>query len=510
MEKPFDPTIPLLLPHETMYKIQIGSKLFEISGASLSSDGPSYFTECFSLKHQQRQRNEENSQYENDYGGSKSPSATLGSSTSNKVLFIDRSADIFELIYRHLQGYFVDIKDEVQFTMLYSDAMYYNLPRLRCMLKEYEYYFANISGKTFKIAKSLFSRNGDSPNYFSMTSGAMYADTENLFLTKKLIRPPPQSAPYISRSAPFFSDILQLLGGAELHMDDKKRESLIKECRYYRFLNLEQRLINCHITYNPLTNREDISLSLHDINRKKLAFPVDRQAKCSTVSSTNENSRESTVCRIEENDCGGANDSDTNSNSEPSLKKIKIEPKDSSRKEHIWRICTYKRPYLDEFARDLAFQINSMEVTLILNKKNKTIHVALMNQTAHQFESVFSPALQQLSISLAKLKITLPPSDDSQKRISYLVLPACISICDLTVNGANCPNLGSIVSDGSGKEQVIDFTNIPNISYCSGKKLHLSKSLWRLGANNGQVMMIALKARAFSGTKEYAKLMDFL
>lgn len=33
--------IPLILPHERVFPIQIGSELFKLSGASLSSDGES-------------------------------------------------------------------------------------------------------------------------------------------------------------------------------------------------------------------------------------------------------------------------------------------------------------------------------------------------------------------------------------------------------------------------------------------------------------------------------------
>lgn len=34
--------IPLILPHERVFPIQIGSELFKLSGASLSSDGESW------------------------------------------------------------------------------------------------------------------------------------------------------------------------------------------------------------------------------------------------------------------------------------------------------------------------------------------------------------------------------------------------------------------------------------------------------------------------------------
>lgn len=507
MEQPFDPTIPVLLPHEAMYKIQVGSKLFEISGASLSSDGPSYFTECFSKQHSKRQQSGYKSSCEDRDSAGASPSEKC---MANNVLFIDRSAEVFEIIYKHLQGYFVDIKDEVQYTMLYADAMYYNLPRLRCILKEYEYYFANINGTTFKVAKNLFCRNGDSPNYFVMTYAALYADVEQVFLSKKLIRPPPQSAPYLSRSPEFFQEILNLLGGAAFDLDDTRREALIKECRYYRFLNLEQRLIKCRIKYNPLTKSEDILLSLQDINKKKLEFPACEGAKeCYPAI---EASQIETPGKMTEGQCEVESDSSSRSCSQPAPKRIKISHYGSDTVKYYWHICTYKRPYLDEHARDLIFQIDSMESILIFNKRNKIIHVALTNETARQFESVFQPVLSQIGIDLSKFKVVIKHGENTEhdgKHLNCLVLPACISICDLRVNSIACPNIASVISDKI-TEQVIDFTNMQNLSYCPGKKLYLVKSLWKLGVNNGKIMMIALRAEAFHGTKEYSRQIEYL
>ena len=40
--------IPMVLPHERVFPIQIGSDLFKLSGASISSDGRPFFF-CFLL-----------------------------------------------------------------------------------------------------------------------------------------------------------------------------------------------------------------------------------------------------------------------------------------------------------------------------------------------------------------------------------------------------------------------------------------------------------------------------
>lgn len=262
----FDPNIPQILPHENMYKIQIGSTLFKISGASLSSDGPSYFTNFFTKL--------EANAIESGSGSEES------SGTCQTILFIDRSAEIFELIYQHLQGYYIDIKDEVQYTMLIADSLYYNLPRLRKILRDSEYYYTKIGDVSFKLPKSLFDRDGDRHNYFYITTDTLYVNVERVIISRKLIRPPPHSYSFVPRSPHLFKQIFQLLGGAKQTMDDNLRQSLIKECRYYRLQNLEQQLVKCALLADPVTGRDEIWIKLDDISKKGLLLehPDEKQA----------------------------------------------------------------------------------------------------------------------------------------------------------------------------------------------------------------------------------------
>lgn len=71
---------PVLQP-EKVFPIQIGSEVFRLSGASISSDSPSYFTQFFE---EQLRNNEDGS--------------------SIRPLYIDRDPDTFRDIARHLQG----------------------------------------------------------------------------------------------------------------------------------------------------------------------------------------------------------------------------------------------------------------------------------------------------------------------------------------------------------------------------------------------------------------------
>lgn len=123
--KEFDVEIPKVLPHSRVYQIQVGSKLFKLSGASLSSDSPSYFTEYFSKQDNQ-----------------------------SKVLYIDRSPEVFEYISKHLQGYYIQVDDPELNTYLASDAFYFGLMRLTEILTK-DYYYIRVGNLPFKVPKSI-------------------------------------------------------------------------------------------------------------------------------------------------------------------------------------------------------------------------------------------------------------------------------------------------------------------------------------------------------------------
>lgn len=453
----FNPAIPCLLPAESMYLIQVGSRLFKVSGASLSSDGPSYFTEKFTREPQE----------------------------NGEVLFIDRSAETFELIYAHLQGYAVNVRDEVQFTMLVSDAMYYNLPRLRKALREYDYLFANVSGRTFKIPRSLFRRPGDEFNYFTLTADRAYADLETVFIDQQLLRPPPQQPLYVPRSAELLEALLLWLGGASTELDECRRGSLVAEARYYRLLNLEQRLLKAKIAYNPLTGDEFITMRLRDLRQGRFEFPfvtLQHGACC-------EDSM--------------AEGTPSNGDSSPQLKRLKPNscPEKPAPK---WKFASYKRPHLDEKARELVFQIDRADCTLVFNRRSKIIHLLMTSASALLFQTLFEKPLHEVGIE-AKRYLVKGTEGDPQ-----YALPACVSLAEFTVNGMKCPNITRMVADGNCEERVIDFTNMDKVSCCTGMQLHLTQSLWKLGVDDRGLILVALKATAVAGTKEYCRTLDYV
>lgn len=235
-----DPKIPTVLPHDKVYTIQVGYKMFRLSGASLLSDAPSYFTAFFG-----QDQNED------------------------KVLFIDRSPTVFDKIYSHLQGYHISSDSELEYLYLVLDAYYFCLRRLQQVMID-ESPFATIGPQTFRLPRSLLSLSGNYPNYFLMHYETLLTDNKRLIVSKQMIRPPPQRAVGVANRSPLlFADLLEVLRGNHLVIrDDEHRELLVKECRYYRFLELEQRILKHRIIHNPYSAAEEIVLELGNISQK--------------------------------------------------------------------------------------------------------------------------------------------------------------------------------------------------------------------------------------------------
>ncbi|KAG6014730.1 hypothetical protein E4U41_004779, partial [Claviceps citrina] len=102
--------IPPILPHEGVFPIQIGGHLFRLSGASLSSDAPSYFSQYFvcqmeEQQQQQQQRGRRRQVVED----------AAGAAGAVRTLYIDRDPETFRDIALHLQGYRVRPRDGTHF-----------------------------------------------------------------------------------------------------------------------------------------------------------------------------------------------------------------------------------------------------------------------------------------------------------------------------------------------------------------------------------------------------------
>ncbi|KAK0912480.1 hypothetical protein LTR02_002864 [Friedmanniomyces endolithicus] len=254
-----EPPAPLVLPARKVFPIQIGDKLFRLSGASISSDAPSYFSQFFEEQLRQSE-----------------------SSDNVRTLYIDRDPATFEDISLHLQGYHIEPKDGPHFVKLFADAQFFSLPRLTAQLFASPIYI-RIGDVEFQIPRDLFSNPGDSPNYFSLGFAIFFTTPTEVFPglnQRTLLRPPsilPPSVP--NRSAKTFADLLHLLKGypVEIRSEDHRTE-LLRDVRYFHLKGLEQRLIPHTISYNLARKQSEILVRLEDIRQSGVSFVSDGAA----------------------------------------------------------------------------------------------------------------------------------------------------------------------------------------------------------------------------------------
>ncbi|KAK4545193.1 hypothetical protein LTR36_003372 [Oleoguttula mirabilis] len=258
-----DPSTPVVLPARKVFPIQIGDKLFRLSGASISSDAPSYFSQFFE---EQLRQNE--------------------GADSVRTLYIDRDPATFEDISLHLQGYHIEPKDGPHFVKLFADAQFFSLPRLTAQLFSSTIYI-RIGNSEFQIPRDLFSNPGDSPNYFSLGFAIFFTTPTEVFpglSQRTLLRPPsilPPSVP--NRSARTFADLLHILKGYPVEIrSEEHRIELLRDARYFHLKGLEQRLIPHQIAYNLARKTSEIMVRLEDIRQSGVSYVADGGGLSST------------------------------------------------------------------------------------------------------------------------------------------------------------------------------------------------------------------------------------
>ncbi|KAG6008542.1 hypothetical protein E4U21_004382 [Claviceps maximensis] len=257
--------IPYILPRERVFPIQIGCELFKLSGASLSSDAPSYFSQYFVC---QMKRVEET-------GGED------GNAAAVRTLYIDRDPETFRDIALHLQGYHVKPRDGTHFVRLFADAQFYSLPKLISQLYE-ENIFISIGHREFQIPREVLTDPRNSPNYFSLGFAFFFSRPDSLFpgLEREgLLRPPsilPPSVP--NRSADTFAELLRLLRGYEVRVrDEAHRQELLRDARYFHFKGLEQQLLPHHLCYNSFQGYSEITMRLENVQKSGISIVYEQE-----------------------------------------------------------------------------------------------------------------------------------------------------------------------------------------------------------------------------------------
>ncbi|KAI9732826.1 MAG: hypothetical protein M1834_003764 [Cirrosporium novae-zelandiae] len=241
------------LPPEKVFPIQIGSKLFRLSGASIASDAPSYFSKFFEV--QLRDADE---------------------GAGVRTLYIDRDPITFQDIAQHLQGYHICPRDGTHFVKIFADAQFYSLPRLISQLYD-SAICMRIGDRDFCIPKDIFSSPGDSPNFFSLGFAVFFSTPSEVFPGLNnygLLRPPSILPPEVpNRSADVFAQLLHMLRGYPVQIkNEDHRKELLRDCRYFHLRGLEQKLIAHAIEYNPFRRVEEITIHLEDVRQSGLSI----------------------------------------------------------------------------------------------------------------------------------------------------------------------------------------------------------------------------------------------
>ncbi|KAF2222465.1 hypothetical protein BDZ85DRAFT_263711 [Elsinoe ampelina] len=244
---------PMVLPARLVFPIQTGSELFRLSGASISSDAPSYFSQFFEAQLKNGTKPED-----------------------IRTLYIDRDPETFRDISLHLQGYHIEPRDGTHFVRLYADATFFSLPRLTEQLFK-STIFIRVGEEEFKVPREIFNNPGDTPNYFSLGFAAFFTQPGNAFpgLEKEsLLRPPSILPPQVTgRSAHVFRDLIHVLKGYDLRVrDEEHRAELLRDARYFHLKGLEQRLIAHQIIHNSSSNRKEIILRLDDLRPSGVGY----------------------------------------------------------------------------------------------------------------------------------------------------------------------------------------------------------------------------------------------
>ncbi|KAF2469860.1 uncharacterized protein BDR25DRAFT_334765 [Lindgomyces ingoldianus] len=320
------------LPSGKVFPIQIGSELFRLSGASISSDAPSYFSHFFG------------EQLHNN----------LGRAGDLRTLYIDRDPDTFRDIALHLQGYHVKPRDGEHFVRLFADAQFYSLPRLTKSLFSTDI-FIRIGDTPFQIPRDLFSSPGDSPNYFSLGFAHFFSTPSEVFPgldRNALLRPPMILPPAVpSRSGETFAELIKVLQGYDIEIrNEKHRAELLRDARYFHLKGLEQKLIPCDISYNLKRNRSEILIRLEDIRQSGVSFTPDGPPSNSNSGSTSSTSASATAL-----------------SPAPGNISKPTSPSPSLQSSHHPRSGTvsYARPYTDDHANTntLILEISAQEST---------------------------------------------------------------------------------------------------------------------------------------------------
>jgi len=336
------------LPERMVFPIQVGTELFRFSGASISSDAPSYFSRFF----------------EDQINNGVAPSEV-------RTLYIDRDPVTFRDISLHLQGYRVEPRDSVQYTRLFADAHWFGLPRLKAQL-ETSPIFVRVGDEEVQMSRDLFKGPGNSPNYFTLGFSFFFTHPTDVFpglRPSSLLRPPPITPPKVEgRSAKVLREIIDALKGYPVRIrNEDHRNELLRDVRYYHFRGLEQQLIRHDLSYCRLRGRHEITIKLDDVKLEgfghRPATQWDDLDEPNSVESTEEEEQRLVGRRT---------------------------PGDAKPLGNGWVV--YKRPFVDKEPRDLVVTTNEEDICVYTGESEDWMSSAeFRGESAVRLRSLLSP-----------------------------------------------------------------------------------------------------------------------
>lgn len=123
----------------------------------------------------------------------------------------------------------------------------------------------------FRIPRDLFSDPGNSPNFFTLGFAAFFSSPGGELFPglerEGLLRPPSILPPSVEgRSPEIFAELLHLLRGYPVNIrSEAHRAELLRDCRYFNFKGLEQKLIPFRSGFNLARAREEVVVRLREI-----------------------------------------------------------------------------------------------------------------------------------------------------------------------------------------------------------------------------------------------------
>lgn len=406
--------------------------------------------------------------------------------------------NIFKLIHDFIQG--KDISNKIDSYRTWHEireflVQYHLVPLFEKLLESLPFYIIQIGYKDFKICKKLLSfNNGLQFDWIGNSCVPELSSTVFEQLHELLIQ------------SEFQTKIdLPILTTTDIH----NRDILIEYCQYFKFFKLKQQLIKHEIVVNPYDdNLPEIHIRLSSLENSGITLKhgFNQVSNECTRSCNRENATASENSNSQSNSSSDNDDNDAADNPQPRKKKQRT----NCKAKKSWDIIKYSRPYqIDPAPNELVFQLDEKECSLVFNKSSKSIHIDMVGETLKIFENKFSNIFRNEGIDLNKFKCRYKKQSGGRE-FDHLVLPACIPICDLTINSVPCRNIAQFINESTQMERIVDFSNMDELTFSYGFVLNLNKSMWKCGIKDGMIMMIAIKAEALTNIKEFNKTTQFI